>query len=81
MFYSIGGRFTEVSRVGLMLMLFGGVFYSLLLIDMLLSTVFFPNMFYVFCFGAAGGSTFLNDSLIFYCDSRSVRGAYLLLRL
>lgn len=76
--YSIGFRLT---RVILMFMLSHRVFLSLLLMDVLLSTAAFPNLFYIFCFGANGGSTFLNSSLIFSYASPSVRGTPLLLRL
>jgi len=49
-----------------------------LVMDILLSIVVFPDLFCVFYFGVADGSTFLIKNLIFSCTSPSVAEAPLL---
>jgi len=54
-----------VSGVEWIFVLSGGVFCSLLLMDVLLFTAVFADLFCVFFFRAAGRSDFVISSLIF----------------
>jgi len=76
MLESKGGILTEVSGVILMFVLFDGVFYSFLLLDVHLSATVFLDFLCVFCFGAAGGSNFLINSHIFLRFPNCKRGPF-----
>jgi len=79
MLKSKGGRVTKVFGVEYMLCCPIECVFPFVAHGSTLSWAVFPELSYFFCFGAADGSTFLINSLIFYFISPSVGGSPLLL--